>query len=52
MNAGTMKTASVTGVTGQRGAYPAEVLLDKGDEVRRFWCKSALLSTIEARNHD
>lgn len=31
-----MKTALITGITGQDGAYLAELLLEKGYNV--FWC--------------
>jgi GDPmannose 4,6-dehydratase len=40
-----MKTALITGVTGQDGAYLAELLLEKGHRVHRIKRRSSLFNT-------
>ena len=40
-----MKKALITGVTGQDGAYLAEILLDKGYEVHGIKRRSSLFNT-------
>ena len=40
-----MKTALITGITGQDGAYLAELLLDKGYLVHGIRRRSSLLNT-------
>jgi len=42
-----MKTALITGITGQDGSYLAELLLSKGYEVHRFIRKASLKTTIQ-----
>ena len=50
----TMKTALITGITGQDGAYLAELLLEKGYEVHGIKRRSSLFNTerIDHLYHD
>ena len=40
-----MKSAFITGVTGQDGSYPAELLLEKGYEVHSIIRRSSVFTT-------